>query len=128
MYNGGKVILGIIVFVLLFTSPIWYNMATGRAVEPPELTYPEEAEECIEPTEYMKANHMDMLNQWRDSVVRENNRIYVASDGDEHLMSLTETCIDCHHSRRDFCKKCHDYEAVTPTCWDCHLVPEELEQ
>lgn len=128
MYDGGKVILGIIAFVLLFTSPVWYNMATGRAVEPPELVLPEKAEKCIEPAEYMRTNHMQLLNRWRDSVVRRNNRIYVATDGQEYLMSLTETCLDCHAGRRNFCLKCHDYEAVTPTCWDCHIVPEELEQ
>ena len=31
MYDSGKILIGIIVFLILFTSPIWYDLAFGNA-------------------------------------------------------------------------------------------------
>ena len=30
-------------------------------------------------------------------------------------------------STNDFCDRCHNYLAVSPYCWDCHVDPKEFE-
>lgn len=126
MYDAGKVIVGLVVFLALITFPTWYNVATGKATYVPELAKPVKGERCVADTEYMRASHMDLLNTWRDQVVRHNVRVYVADDGARYNMSLTSTCLDCHSNKKEFCDRCHDYMSVDPYCWDCHVIPEEL--
>ena len=126
MYDAGKVIIGLIVFLALITFPTWYNVATGKADYVPELAKATKGETCVADVEYMKASHMDMLNQWRDVVVREGKRVYTAPDGRKFNMSLTRTCLDCHTDYEGFCQKCHLYMGVDPYCWDCHIIPKEL--
>jgi len=36
MYDGGKTVAGLIVFLAAVTSPIWYNVVTGKAEYKPE--------------------------------------------------------------------------------------------
>jgi hypothetical protein len=124
MYDSPKVITGIIIFLLLLTSPILYNVSTGQASYVPELKIETTAKSCVEPTEFMRANHMDLLNNWRNDVVRGASRTYTAHNGKEYEKSLTNTCMSCHLSRSEFCNKCHDYAGVKqPKCWDCHNEP-----
>jgi hypothetical protein len=121
MYDSSKVIPGIIIFIFLVTSPIWYNLASGKASYVPEVQIDKSQKQCVESKEYMRANHMDLLDDWRMEVVRGESRIYKASDGKEYEKSLTNTCMSCHLDRTEFCVKCHDYAAVKqPKCWDCH--------
>ena len=76
----------------------------------------------------MRARHMDLLDDWRDRVVREGERVYVSDlSGASHEMSLSNTCMDCHSNKAEFCDRCHDYMAVDPYCWDCHVEPKEGE-
>lgn len=124
MYDGGKVIVGLIIFLGLATFPIWYTQASGDASRRPDPRLPEDEEQCVESKEFMKAWHMDLLNQWRDSVVRDGNRIYEATDDEKHLMSLTDGCMKCHSNREKFCTECHNFAGVDPYCWDCHIEPE----
>lgn len=121
MHDGGKVIIGLIVFVALFTSPLWYGKVAGKSGGEPVLEKPANAEKCIESLDYMRANHMDMLNTWRDEVVREGKRIYTATDGKTYVKSLTDTCLGCHSDSTKFCDQCHNYAGVNPYCWDCHV-------
>jgi hypothetical protein len=121
VYDSSKVITGIVIFVLLIASPFLYNATFGNPSYVPEIKFETEATKCIESKEYMRANHMDMLDDWRNEVVRGESRIYKASDGKEYEKSLTNTCMSCHISRTEFCVKCHDYAAVKqPACWNCH--------
>jgi hypothetical protein len=69
----------------------------------------------------MRADHMQLLDLWRHSVVREGKRIYVNPDGKEYNMSLSNTCLDCHSNKAEFCDRCHNYASVRPYCWDCHI-------
>ena len=46
-------------------------------------------------------------------------------DGKQYTMSLINTCMKCHTSKAKFCDRCHNYMAVTPDCWDCHIAPKE---
>ena len=125
MYDAGKVIAGIIIFLCLITFPVWYNVVVGKAAYIPELKIVTQERQCVESTGYMRTNHMQLLNEWRNTVVREGNRVYVASDGRKYDMSLARTCLKCHVNKADFCDKCHNYVEVTPTCFNCHVVPEE---
>jgi hypothetical protein len=36
-------------------------------------------------------------------------------------MSLSNTCLDCHSNKAEFCDRCHNYASVSPYCWDCHI-------
>ena len=129
MYDSGKILVGIIIFIGLFTSPIWYDLASGESSNKPNIILPtnEDMKECVASTEYMRASHMDLLNEWRDEVVREGNRIYTSHNGKEFEMSLTKTCTNCHYNKTEFCDQCHDYLGVTPYCWDCHVEPPKTE-
>ena len=133
MYNGGKIIAGLVVFVALFTFPFYYNL--NATITKPELKTDTPAiqeyvakygkKECVESKAFMRTEHMQLLNQWRDSVVRDGNRLYVNAQGKQHTMSLQLTCLKCHANKKDFCDKCHNYLAVHPYCFSCHIVPEE---
>ena len=74
----------------------------------------------MESRAWMRANHMELLDGWRDEFVRKGERTYTASDGREFEKSLTRTCLGCHDNQEEFCRKCHDYVGVDPVCWDCH--------
>ena len=79
MYNAGKIIVGILIFLGVFTFPVLYNkVKTGP---PPKLDLPVKEKECVMPTPFMKASHMELLNEWRDQVVRDRNRVFVGLRG-----------------------------------------------
>jgi len=124
MYDASKVIPGLVIFFGLITLPIWFTAASGQTAYTPELQIVTEEEQCVESVEYMRANHMDLLVEWRETVVREGTRTWEASDGEEYNMSLTGTCLDCHSNKEEFCDQCHDYAGIQPSCWNCHNVPE----
>lgn len=123
MYDGGKIIAGLIIFLGIVTFPIWINL--GEAAEPPDPIIITDAKECVADTAYMRASHMALLNEWRDQVVREGKRVYVSASGKEYPMSLSNGCMDCHSNKEDFCDRCHAYLNVSPYCWDCHIQPKE---
>jgi len=134
MYNGGKIIAGLIVFIGLFTFPVFYNMGKTSKMPEPKLDtpaimeLPEAERKCVESKEYMRANHMQLLNDWRDQVVREGDLEYVSTTGKKYIMSLQNTCMHCHSNKKEFCDKCHTYANVPdPYCWTCHISPKEKE-
>jgi hypothetical protein len=124
MYDTGKVITGLVVALILLTFPFWFSIIEGKAGYVPEPELPKDETSCIESTEFMRANHMDLLNQWRDAVVRKAQRVYVSTTGQRYEMSLSKTCMKCHVSKTNFCDSCHNYLSVSPYCWDCHVSPE----
>ena len=130
LYNRGIIITGIVVFLIAATFPFWYGR--GKAVPPPDLKLDTPAiqqlteKRCVESTPFMRANHMKLLDTWRDEVVREETRTYRAADGRIHNMSLTGTCLECHSNKKQFCDRCHDYSGAKPACWNCHIIPEEV--
>jgi hypothetical protein len=126
MYNAGKIIAGLVIFVAIFTLPIWSQL--GKASEPPKPELPKDKKECVEETRYMRTSHMQLLNTWREAVVRDKDRVYVGLDGKKYEMSLTNECMSCHNDKKKFCDRCHNYLAVAPYCWDCHLTPEQVKE
>ncbi len=127
MYDKGMVIIGLCIFVVVITFPFWFNLGNAAPAPEPKLTgkAAEDGQQCVESKEYMKTEHMQILNEWRDTVVRDAKRIYVNNNGKKFNMSLTNTCLDCHTEKAEFCDKCHNYASVSPYCWECHIDPKE---
>lgn len=123
------IVTGLVIFVVLAALPFWYNR--GKAAPAPELVLTEQAKaakECVRDTAYMRAEHMQLLDLWRHSVVRNTQRVFVNEKGKEFDMSLSNTCLDCHSNKAEFCDRCHNYASVQPYCWDCHIDnPKEKE-
>lgn len=94
---------------------------------------------CVEPVDTMRAEHMALLLEWRDGVIREGDRSTVEINGQPYAKSLTKTCLQCHSDRNTFCYRCHEYANTLPAwparkpveenlgirCWNCHLKPAE---
>ena len=129
MYNGGKIILGLLVFLALVTFPFWYNLGTADQIPKPvvESSYIKEhnIKQCVESKDYMRASHMELLDNWRNDAIRRGERVYVNSEGQRYLIDLQNTCLKCHNNKKEFCDRCHNYMAVKPYCWDCHFAPKE---
>lgn len=126
MNKHRNIIIGIVVLVILFTYPFWGSF--GKSAEAPEISLntPEiqalTDKQCIEDAEFMRTNHMQLLSDWKVSVVREGNRTYVSeASGEQYTMSLQNTCLECHSNKDQFCDACHDYTDITPNCWTCHV-------
>jgi hypothetical protein len=87
-----------------------------------------DVDNCVEPTEYMRRNHMEVIRHQRDSTV------YGGIRSTKHSLA---GCVQCHvgydaqqnpvaiDGKDQFCAACHSYAAVTVNCFDCHAtVPE----
>lgn len=127
MYDAGKIIIGLIIFLGVVTYPIWGSI--GQELNKPESVIVVDGH-CVESAEYMRANHMQLLDDWRHSMVRDNERIYVSRKYgvkfDKSLSSAGKTsCISCHSNKKEFCDSCHDYASIKPYCWECHIEPKE---
>ncbi len=125
MYDTGKILIGLVIFAVIVTLPFWYNGITGKASAIPEPEIKTDAKQCVASTAFMKESHMKLLDEWRNEVVRNQKRLYVGINGKTFNMSLTNTCLDCHANKDTFCDRCHTYVGVSPTCWACHVIPEE---
>jgi hypothetical protein len=117
---------GLLALLAALTVPIWYNLAAGKASRPPDLRLPSNEKNCVAPVAYMRTSHMELLIEWRDQVVRNGVRTYQAFDGRTHRISLSRTCLGCHDRKEEFCDRCHDYAAVKPACWNCHVDPAQV--
>ncbi|TKJ40793.1 hypothetical protein CEE37_07460 [candidate division LCP-89 bacterium B3_LCP] len=129
MFDSKYIIIGLIIFVLIVTIPISYNLFALNKCEVgvPELEIlPKAGDKCVKSREYMRPFHMDLLNQWRDDVVRRGDRFTTGPDGKLIEKSLSNTCMDCHSNKENFCDRCHNYASVSPYCWDCHIAPTEI--
>jgi len=129
-YKWSIIALGLLVFIAGMTFPFWYGM--GKPATAPVLSLDTPAicklkeKRCVEDKSFMRANHMKMLKSWRDEAVRDGRRFYKAKDGRTFEKSLTGTCIQCHSDKKQFCDRCHNYVSAKPSCFDCHVVPGEV--
>lgn len=124
MRDRGLILTGLTIFLALLLAPVWQAALRGSARKP-EPKIVTKAKQCVEPTAEMRRNHMELLNTWRDAVVRRDQRTYLAADGKTVTMSLSGTCMSCHPNKKEFCDACHNYLAVNPYCWECHIEPKE---
>ena len=112
---------GLAIFLLAATYPFWQ---TSQPEAMPNLAKVEtKGDQCVAPVEYMRDNHMLLLDEWRHSVVRDGDRFHTMPDGSKVEKSLTKTCLGCHVSQQQFCEECHTYASVKPYCWECHVIP-----
>jgi hypothetical protein len=118
MYSSNFVITAALVVLALFTSPFWLSKSGYKR---PDVQLPADEKECVEPAAFMRAEHMQMLNEWRDQALRNENRVYVASNGKKWEISLQNTCLKCHANTEQFCDACHISNSVYPYCWTCHI-------
>jgi hypothetical protein len=82
-------------------------------------------DECVEPTDVMRRDHMKFLLHQRDETMHEGIRT--------KKYSLKE-CIECHANKDDqgeyipvnaegeFCQSCHAYSSVKLDCFECHAT------
>jgi len=121
MNNKALIVTGLIIFLIIVLFPFWYMRGKAVPMPDPVLTAKAKAAKaCVRSKDYMRSEHMLLLVTWRESVVREGKRVYVNPQGKEFNMSLTNTCLDCHSNKAEFCDRCHNYASVSPYCWNCH--------
>lgn len=95
---------------------------------PKPVIPPAKGEQCVEPTDVIRKNHMKFLMHQRDDTVLHGIRTK------KH--SLVE-CINCHvqpdetgaypeiTSKEHFCNSCHSYASVKVDCFQCHMSKPE---
>ena len=117
------IVAGLLVCVGLFTFPIWHARAKSTLPTAPDVKLPVQEKQCVAPVGYMRDSHMRLLDDWREEVVRSNERQFTAFNGRVYDKSLTRTCLaQCHTNKAEFCDRCHSYAGVSgPYCWECHV-------
>ena len=131
LYDFKYIVLGLLIFFGLLFSAVLPNLGKTVAAPDPKLDTPAiqklaaKDRKCVMPTDYMRANHMQLLVDWREAVVRDGQREFVNPEGKKFTASLSNTCMECHSNKSQFCDQCHNYVAVTPNCFGCHLDKEQ---
>jgi hypothetical protein len=126
MTNKATVMLGLLLFLIVATFPLWYDWFVGNPRYRPEPELPVNKKKCIEDKQMISIWHSDILVQWRNATVRDAKQMYLSNTyGNRIYMNLTESCMTCHSNKTRFCDRCHAYVATTPNCWDCHVDKQE---
>lgn len=116
--------LAVMAFVLL-TGPARAEEEEegGRVPVPNEVEG--KGEQCVEPIDVMRRNHMQFILHQRDDTMHKGVRT--------KQYSLKE-CINCHvqptadgsypsiKTKEHFCNSCHTYAAVHIDCFQCHAT------
>ena len=114
-------------------SKLWHRLAyaviliglvsvTAYAAPSPDVPRGK-GDKCVEDTEFMRSNHMELLLHQRDETMYRGIRTK------EHSL---KNCMECHvvtddnnqpvsaASPKHFCRVCHDYASVSIDCFQCH--------
>ena len=92
LYDIKYIALGLLIFFGLVLFPVLPNLGKTVAAPDPKLDTPaiqklaEKDRKCVMPTDYMRANHMQLLVDWREAVVRRrtegpDDRMFVNPEG-----------------------------------------------
>ncbi len=95
LYDFKNIALGLLIFFGLIFSPVILSHGKLAAPPDPKLDTPAiqklaaKDRKCVMPTDWMRANHMQMLVEWREAVVRSkgvgggpvDDRMFVNPDG-----------------------------------------------
>lgn len=81
-------------------------------------------EQCVEPTDVMRKEHMEFILHQRDETMHKGIRTT------KHSL---KKCINCHADpqtqsvlgEEGFCSSCHAYAAVSMDCFSCHTDKAE---
>lgn len=108
----------------LFALLAALGLHSSATAESEYLTFPKaKGEQCVEPTDVMRRDHMKFLLHQRDDTVQRGIRT--------KQYSLIE-CIGCHAASDDngeflrvdapgqFCQSCHGFTGVKMDCFECH--------
>jgi hypothetical protein len=84
----------------------------------------EKGEQCVEPVEVMRRDHMKLILHQRDMTMHQGIRTSKYS---------LKNCVDCHADAKTgsvlgkdgFCESCHRYSAVKLDCFECHSSVRE---
>ena len=129
MYDSGKIIPGLLIFVLLITFPFWYNnLSKAEQVKtpaPPDkamltgFTFADGQEHP--PAAEMRAKHMEVLQSFHTAA--DPAKMAAAQKGEKKMQTMS--CMMCHGSKEQFCDSCHANisEKKVPDCWTCHTKP-----
>ena len=116
-----------LVFITGFATAALAAEAESNGVPMPVIPAGK-GDSCVEDTDFMRKNHMDMLKHQRDETMLRGVRT--------KQYSLVE-CINCHvvsgpgseavsaSDPQHFCRACHDYTAVNIDCFQCHASRPE---
>ncbi|MCC6608727.1 MAG: hypothetical protein IT515_03495 [Burkholderiales bacterium] len=94
--------------------------AAGRVPKP--ALAQAKGDKCVDPTDFMRRNHMQVLLHHRDRTMHEGIRT------PQHSL---KGCVECHAGPQsgtvvggsdDFCQSCHAYAAVSIDCFECHAA------
>lgn len=114
--------------LLLVLAAALIMSAPASAADPvkPELKINRsKADQCVEPSDVMRKDHMKFLLHQRDETMHNGIRT--------KKYSLKE-CINCHANKDDagnyipvtaegeFCQSCHSYASVKLDCFECHAT------
>ena len=119
LVTGGRVILGLAgAFLALAVQAGGSNFVIPGSQAAKE-------QRCVEPTDFMRRNHMEVIKHQRDATVH---------DGIRSTKHSLAGCIACHvaqgpsgqpvpvNDERQFCGACHEFAAVRLNCFDCHAT------
>ncbi len=118
-----QLILLFAVTVALFAGPGMASAQDGGNVPLPTLAKAVKGEQCVEPADVMRRDHMNFLTHQRDETLRQGIR------GNKYSL---QQCTECHATAdpeieggkvrtvEPFCTQCHDYAAVKLDCFACH--------
>ena len=109
------VVLGLIILLPLVYSVVLWAFPSQMQCSQPFLEKPKGHKKCIKDTEYMRSNHMTLLKNIRNQVMRQ---------GEKGQMGLKD-CRQCHTNREQFCDKCHNAVNLKPDCFNCHFFEPE---
>ncbi|MGB5708027.1 MAG: hypothetical protein WBM41_14500 [Arenicellales bacterium] len=118
MSPGRLILLGVCMVTALVS-------ATTSAVADAPVFPRGKGEQCVEPTQTMRKNHMKFLVHQRDDTVYQGVRTT------KHSL---KNCVDCHvqedsagqfipiDAPGQFCQSCHEFASVKLDCFECHAT------
>lgn len=128
-----RILIDILRFALLFTLLTGITAGIVQAADRPSSGFgqisipdpakPAAADQCVEPVEVMRRNHMKFLDHQRDATV---------IDGERNSKYSLAGCMNCHNPAsesgevirypdpRHFCAECHAFASVKIDCFECH--------
>ncbi len=143
MYDRSKIIIGIVIFLGVIAFPFYYNNVLGKSSDVKAkgksnvlagkkdvdaLHFHIGGEKKQRTLKDMRANHMKILDSWRNEVVRDGIR--------KPGRSLQNGCLSCHAKEKKnamkigdkeatACEDCHVKTGTQLYCWECHFDPKE---
>jgi len=117
------------VLAVIFSTSATYaaeSANTARVPVPVVQINKDRGEQCVEPTEEMRRNHMEKILHQRDRTMH---------DGVRTTKHSLKNCIDCHADPKTnsvlgkdgFCESCHRYVSVSIDCFSCHSAERETQ-